>query len=64
MIKRNLTNKSLNISQSNLIIKPNQGFNDDLKSLMTTNTPATSYKGIVSKQETVKKTKKYSEETL
>ena len=30
----------------------NQGFNEDMKSLMTFNTPATTHKGIVHNQET------------
>ena len=46
-IKRDLTKTTLNISQTDIINKKTQGFNEDLKSLMTFNTPATPYKGIV-----------------
>ena len=38
-IKRNLTNINLNIYQSDIITKMAQGFNEDMKSLMTFNTP-------------------------
>ena len=40
-IKHNLIKKTLNISQSNLIRKIIQGFNNVVKSLMTFNIPAT-----------------------
>ena len=52
MVKHNLTKMTLKISQLYLITKMNQGFNEDLKSLMRFNTPDTSYKGIVRNQET------------
>ena len=51
-IKRDLTNMTLNIYQPDIINKMNQGFNGDVKSLMTFNTPATPHQVIVSNQET------------
>ena len=53
--KCDLTKMTLKIYQLHLIIKMTQGFNEDVKSLMTFNTPYTSYKGVVSNQETDKK---------
>ena len=50
-INRDLTNTTLDISQPGLITKMAQGFNEYMKSLMTFNTPATPYKGIVYIQE-------------
>ena len=50
VIKHDLTNINLNISQPDIINKTNQGFNVELKSLMTFNTPATPHKGIVINQ--------------
>ena len=52
MIKGDLTNMNLNISQPDIMNKMTQGFNGDVKSLMTFNTPATLHKGIVSNRET------------
>ena len=46
-IKRDLTKMTLNISQPDIINKTTQGFNEDMQSLMTFNTPATSHKGVV-----------------
>ena len=51
-IKRDLTRTTLNIYQPDLINNMNQGFNEDVKSLMTFNTPATPHKGIVCNKET------------
>ena len=51
-IKRDLTNMTLNIFQPHIITKVTQGFNKDVKSLLTFNTPDTPYKGIVRRQET------------
>ena len=50
-IKRDLTNMTLNISQPDIINKMNQGFNGDVKSLMTFNTSDTPHQGIVCNQE-------------
>ena len=50
VIKRDLTNTTLNISQPDIINKMTQGFKGELKSLMTFNTPATPHNGIVSNQ--------------
>ena len=50
-IKRDLTNMTLNIYQPDIINKMNQGFNGDVKLLMTFNTPDTPHQGIVSNQE-------------
>ena len=52
MIKRDLTNMTLNISQPDLIHNINQVFNEDMKSLITFNTPATPNNGVVCNQET------------
>ena len=49
-IKRDLTKMTLNISQPDIINKTTQGFNEDMQSLMTFNTPATSHKGVVRNQ--------------
>ena len=43
---------NINISQPDLITKTTQGFNEDVKPLMTFNTPATPHKGNVPNQET------------
>ena len=51
-IKRDLTNMTLNISQPYIIDKIIKGFNRDVKSLMTCNTPAIPYKGILRNQGT------------
>ena len=51
-INRDLNMITLNISQPYLINKMTQVFNEDVKSLMTFNTPATPHKGIVRNQET------------
>ena len=50
-IKRDLTKMTLKNSQPDLVTKMTQGFNEDVESLMTFNTPATLYKGIVRNQE-------------
>ena len=52
MIKHNLTNMTLKISQLHLITKMTQGFNQDVKYLITLNTEATPHKRIVPNQET------------
>ena len=54
VIKRDLTNMNLNKSQPDMINKMNQGFNRDMKSLMTFNAPDITHKGIVSNQESEK----------
>ena len=54
-IKRDLTNMTLNIYQPDIVTKMNQGFNEDMKSLMNFNDPDTPHKGIVRNQETDKK---------
>ena len=46
-IKRDLTKTTLNISQTDIINKKTQGFNEDVKSLMTFNNPATPHKDVV-----------------
>ena len=46
-IKRDLAKMTLKISQPDLINKMTPGFNEDAKSLITFNTPATPHKGIV-----------------
>ena len=51
-IKRDLTKMPLNISITDLITKMTQGFNKDVKSLMTFNTLSTPHKRIVRNQET------------
>ena len=51
MIKRDLTKTTINIFQPYLINKTTQGFNEDVKSLMTFNTPTTPHKVIVCNQE-------------
>ena len=51
MIKCELDKMNLEISQSYLIKKLIQGFNNDVKSRMTFNNPVTQHKGIVRKQE-------------
>ena len=50
-IKRDLTKITLKISQQYLINRMTQGFNEDVKSLMNFNAPATLYKGILHNQE-------------
>ena len=55
MINHDLTNITLNISQPNIINKTNQGFKEDVKSLMNFNTPAIPHKGIVRNKETYTK---------
>ena len=52
MIKRDLAKMTHNISQPELISKINQGFNKDVKSLMTFNNPDKPHKVIVCNQET------------
>ena len=52
VIRRDLTDINLNVSQTDIINKMNQGFKGYLKSLMTFNAPATPYKGSLSNQET------------
>ena len=54
-IKRDLTNMTLNIYQKYLITKMVQGFKEDMKHLMTLNTPSTPHNVIVRNQ---KKTQK------
>ena len=44
------------MSEPNIISNITQGFNYDVKSLMTSNTPAIPHKGVVHKQETGTKT--------
>ena len=46
-IKRELTKKTLNISQPYLTNNMTEGFNENMKSPLTFNTSATPYKGIV-----------------
>ena len=55
LIKGDLTNITLNISQPDIINNMNHGFNRDLKSLMNFNVSDTPHKGIVSNQETYTK---------
>ena len=52
VIKLDLTKMTLKIYQPDLINKMTQVFNEDVKSLMTLNTPATPHKWIVRNQET------------
>ena len=49
-IKHDLSKINLKISQPDLINKITQGFKEDMKSLMTFNTPSTPNKGIVRDQ--------------
>ena len=58
-IKRDLNNITLNISQSHLISKLTQGFNDEVKSLMTLNTPMQHTSGLYKKKETGTNISKY-----
>ena len=51
-IKRDLTKMNLKIYQLDIINKTNQGFNEDMKSIIAFNTPATPHEGIVRNQET------------
>ena len=51
-IKCYLTKITLNIYQPRLITITTQGFNEDVKSIMTFNVPATPHKVIVRNQET------------
>ena len=55
MIKRDITNTTLNIFQPDLIKNMTQGFNKDVKSLTAFNNPATLHKIIVRNQETYTK---------
>ena len=55
MTKRDLTNMNLNIYQPDLITNMTQVYYEDLKSLMTFNTPATPHRGIFPNQETYTK---------
>ena len=50
-IKCDITKMTLNISQPDISKKMTQGFNKDVKSLMTFNTPDTPHQGIVCNQE-------------
>ena len=50
-----LTNMTINIYQPHIITKMTQGFNKDMISLITFDTPATPHKGIVCNQETDEK---------
>ena len=52
-IKHDLVKIIFNISQPDLINKMTQGFNEDLKSIINFNTPATPHKDIVQNQQTV-----------
>ena len=52
MIKRDLTETTLNIFRPDLINKITQVFNEDAKPIMTFNTPATPHMGIVCNKET------------
>ena len=52
MIKFDQTNMSLNIYKPHIITKINQGFIEGVKSLMTFNSTATPYKGVMRNQET------------
>ena len=58
-IKRDLNNITLNISQSHLISKLTQVFNDEVKSLMTLNTPMQHTSGLYKKKETGTNISKY-----
>ena len=51
-INRDLTKTTLNIYQPYLISKTTQQFNEDMKLLMTFNTPDTPHKEIIRNQET------------
>ena len=57
-IKRDLDKMTLNIYQYHLITKTTQGFNNRVKSTMTSNTPSTSHRGVVRNQETGTNTSK------
>ena len=50
MIKCDLTKMTLNIYQPDLITNTTQGFNEDVKSLMTFNNSSKPQKGIVGNQ--------------
>ena len=54
-IKCGCTKMTLEISQPYLVNNMNQGFNKDIKSLMTFNTSSTPHKVIVHKQENTRK---------
>ena len=54
-IKCDLTNMTLNISQTHLITQMTQGFNRNIKSLMTLNAIATSHKGFLGNRKTYTK---------
>ena len=49
-IKRDLTKMTLKIYQPHLITKMTQGFNEDVKSLITLNNPDILHMGIVQNQ--------------
>ena len=49
-IQRDLTKITLNISQPDIITNMTQEFNEDMKSLITFNTPDTPHKGVLSNQ--------------
>ena len=49
-INHDLTKMTLDISQTDIITKITQGYNEDEKSLINFNTPATPHKGIVCNQ--------------
>ena len=51
MIKRDLAKTTLNISQPDIINNMTEVFNEDMKSLMTFNTPDIPHNRIVSNQE-------------
>ena len=51
-INSDLTKMTLKTYQPDLINKMNQGFNEDLKSIVTCNTPATLHQDVVHNQET------------
>ena len=52
MIKSDLTSVTLYISQPHIINKMAKGFNEDVKSLITFNSPSIPHKGIVRNQQT------------
>ena len=54
-IKRDLTKTNLKIYQPDIINNTTQGFKEDLKLLMTFNTPATPHNRIVRNQENIQK---------
>ena len=50
MIRRDLTKMTLDIYETDIITKITQGFNEDVKSHMTFNTPDTTHQGVVLNQ--------------